>query len=290
MKIEGLIARGVFEFVQYNLSQHAGVRIFNSRLVNKVKGKATDMPFEKSRLVVQAYNDKGKEMILTQSPTIQRASQRVIVALALSLANRKIRLLIRDITQVYIQSTTLLNRLILARLPKKIKDKFPPNTIMIVRKLLYKILEAGTHWWATYHKHHREKLAMATFTYDPCLLIITTKAAFSVVGIQTDDTLILGSKEFDTIENDELTKAKFSAKPKELLSLKTPLIFNGCILTQKEGDVAVKLRQKKQGKKLKTVNSKAKDYQHKYREQRARGAYIATICQPEAAFDLSVAA
>jgi hypothetical protein len=55
------------------------------------------MPFEKSRLVVQAYNNKKKEIILTQSPTIQRASQRVIIALALSLANKNIRLSIRDI-------------------------------------------------------------------------------------------------------------------------------------------------------------------------------------------------
>jgi hypothetical protein len=69
----------------------------------------------------------------------------VIVALALSLANRNIRLLIRDIIQAYIQSTTLLNQLILARLPKEIKDKFSPNTIMIIRKSLYRISEAGTH-------------------------------------------------------------------------------------------------------------------------------------------------
>jgi hypothetical protein len=128
---------------------------------------------------------------------------------------------------------------------------------MIVRKPLYRIPEAGTHWWATYHKHHKEKLVMAMFTYDPCLLIITTKAAFGVVGIQTDDTLILGSKEFNTIEDKELTKAKFSAKPKELLSLDTLLIFNGCILTQKEADI--ELRQKEQGRKLKTVNLTAKD-------------------------------
>jgi hypothetical protein len=63
------------------------------------------MPFEKSRLVVQAYNDEGKETILTQSPTIQRASQRVIIALAPSLAkdsSKKISLSIRDITQAYI--------------------------------------------------------------------------------------------------------------------------------------------------------------------------------------------
>jgi hypothetical protein len=98
------------------------------------------------------------------------------------------------------------------------------------------------------------------FIYNPCFLITITKAAFGVVGIQTDNTLILKSKEFNTIEDDELTKAKFSAKPKELLSLETLLIFNSCILTQKEGDVAVELRQKKQGKKLKTVNFKAKDY------------------------------
>jgi hypothetical protein len=41
------------------------VRIFNFSLVNEVKGKATNSPFEKLRLVVQAYNDEGKELILT---------------------------------------------------------------------------------------------------------------------------------------------------------------------------------------------------------------------------------
>jgi hypothetical protein len=63
---------------------------------------------------------------------------------------------------------------------------------------------------------------------------------FGVVRIQTNNTLILRLKEFNIIEDKKLTKAKFSAKPKELLFLKTLLIFNGCILTQKEGD-AVKL-------------------------------------------------
>jgi hypothetical protein len=96
------------------------------------------------------------------------------------------------------------------------------------------------------------------FTYNPCLLIIIIRTAFGVVRIQTNNTLILRLKEFDTIKDEELTKAKFSAKPKELLFLETLLIFNGCILTQKKGD-AVELRQKKQGKKLKTVNSKAED-------------------------------
>jgi hypothetical protein len=118
-EIDGLIARGVFEFVQYDFNKHSGVRIFNSRLVNKVKRKATNSPFKKSRLVVQAYNNEGKELILTQSPTIQQASQRVIIAVAPSLAKLGIKLYLQDITQAYIQLTTILNRLILANLPNE---------------------------------------------------------------------------------------------------------------------------------------------------------------------------
>jgi hypothetical protein len=50
------------------------------------------------------------------------------------------------------------------------------------------------------------------------------------------------------------------------------------------------LVQKGQGTKLQLVDPTADDRQSQYREQRARGAYVATICQPEASFDLSVAA
>jgi hypothetical protein len=70
-EIKGLIANRVFEFVKYDLDKYSGIRIFNSRLVNKVKGKVTSTPYEKSRLVIQAYNNEGKESILTQSLIIQ---------------------------------------------------------------------------------------------------------------------------------------------------------------------------------------------------------------------------
>ena len=51
-EIDGLVARGVFEFVQFDPAKHASTRIFNSRLVNEIKGKATSTPFEKLRLVI----------------------------------------------------------------------------------------------------------------------------------------------------------------------------------------------------------------------------------------------
>ena len=69
-EIDGLIARGVFKFEKYDPTKFDEVRIFKLRMVNEIKGKATDAPFEKSRLVIQGYNDDGKEVILTQSPTI----------------------------------------------------------------------------------------------------------------------------------------------------------------------------------------------------------------------------
>jgi hypothetical protein len=50
--------------------------------------------------------------------------------------------------------------------------------------------------------------------------------------MQTDNTLILILKEFSVLEDDKLSKAKLFVKFKEALALKTPLIFNGCVLTQ----------------------------------------------------------
>jgi hypothetical protein len=118
-------------------------------------------------------------------------------------------------------------------------------------------------------------------TYNPCLLVTLLKSeCFGVVGIQTDDTLGLGDEAFTTKESKELV---FAAKEKQFLTPDNALLFNGCILTL-VGDV-LRLRQKNQGKKL----EKATD-NPTYVQQRARGAYIATICQPEASFDLSAAA
>jgi hypothetical protein len=81
------------------------------------------------------------------------------------------------------------------------------------------------------------------------------------------------------------------AKPKEELSAENILIFNGCIL-KKRPDGGLSIVQKEQGKKITLVDTTGKggDPLQAYVQQRARGAYIASICQPEAAFDLSTAA
>ena len=289
-EIDHLIGRGVFRFEQYDAGRHEGIHIFKSRMVNEIKGKTTEIPYEKSRLVIQGYQDNGKEVILTQAPTIQRASQRLILALTPSLMHMGMHLWLRDITQAYTQSETKLNRTILARLPKQLIHRYPEGTIMIVVKPLYGIAEAGTHWWATYSKHHKERLHMITSTYDPCLMITTgpERTRFAIVGMQTDDTIILANDEFSNLEQDELEKAHFTAKPKQMLTTTEPMMFNGCTLTQQD-DGTLYLRQKGQGKKISLIAT-GSDLRQEYVQQRARGAYIASICQPEATFDLSTAA
>ncbi|KHJ36427.1 hypothetical protein EV44_g3709 [Erysiphe necator] len=196
--------------------------------------------------------------------------------------NRNIGVWLRDISQAYTQSTTKLNRLFYAKLPEQFKNLYPNDTIIVVLKPLYGIPEAGTHWWVTYMNHHKKELGMQSSTYDPCLLI-TEGDILGLVGMQTDDTLILGDNLFSELEE---RKLQFTAKPKQKLTRDKPLIFNGCILTLND-DFSIHMTQKNQGKKIDLVE----DIDSKvYVQQRARGAYIASICQPEACYDLSVAA
>ena len=160
---------------------------------------------------------------------------------------------------------------------------------MVVLKLLYGIAEAGTHQWAMYSKHYKEKLGIVTSTFDLCFLITVTRAPFGLVGMQTDNTLILGDTQFLVLEKEQLKNADFRAKPKEKLDLETLLLFNKCVLSLVENNIV--LYQKGQGKKINLVEAtEALKSKQGYTEQRARGAYIATICQPKASFDLSVAA
>ena len=290
-EVESLLAQGTFKLIDENDPEIGSTRIFGSRLVDEVKGKETATPYEKSRLVVQGFNDQGKKTVLTQSPTLQRLSQRIILALAPALYKMNINLILRDITQAYPQSTSHLARPIYARPPREIIGELPPGTIFKVMRPLYGIAEAGMHWFNTYHTHHRVKLGMKTSTFDLCLLMTHDKnGPFGLVGLQTDDTLILGDEAFIERENDELHKAKLIAKPAEKLTSTTPLLFNGCKLTINENGSRISLQQKGQGKRLELIDPHSKTCEHAYIEQRARGAYLGTICQPEAVFDLSTAA
>ncbi|KJZ69915.1 hypothetical protein HIM_10700 [Hirsutella minnesotensis 3608] len=289
-EITDLVGRGVFSFERYDQMIHGNHHIFRSRMVREVKGKDTK-PYEKSRLVVQGHSDFEKTTLLTQSPTIQRVSQRLILAIAPGLLQGNgMTLSLRDITQAYPQSQTELFRTILTYLPTELQGKYPHETIIRVIKPLYGIAEAGVHWFRTYQQHHLKNLDMSTSTYDSCLLITNTGPnTFGIVGMQTDDTLMLGTDSFSAREEEKLEEAQFRAKPKTSMTPGTTVDFNGAKLTLLDIG-SLSLQQKGQAAKIATIDPKAFDHSQRYVEQRARGSYIASICQPEASFDVSIAA
>jgi hypothetical protein len=122
---------------------------------------------------------------------------------------------------------------------------------------------------------------METSTYNPYLLVIIAESGcFGLMGMQTNDIFGLNDFTFAIREFNEMT---FLAKDRQILTEDELLIFNGCILTV-DGPY-LRLKQKNQGQKLEAAIDRKT-----YIEQRARGVYIATTCQPMASFDFSVAA
>jgi hypothetical protein len=89
------------------------------------------------------------------------------------------------------------------------------DLILKVLKLLYKVPEAGNHWFKTYYAYHTKNLNMTQLTYDPCLLY--SNKLFGIVGLQTNNTLFLVNKTFADTEENKLYKAKFIAKERENL-------------------------------------------------------------------------
>jgi hypothetical protein len=140
-EINDLLKRQVFELIIIS-KVFKNVRIFNSRFVDEIKHSDISQAYEKSRLVVQAYNDHEKTLMLTQAFTIQRMSQRIILAIAASISENH-HLYLRNITQTYTQSKSSLNRMFF------IRSLFDLNlfddAILRVIKPLYDVPEIGTH-------------------------------------------------------------------------------------------------------------------------------------------------
>lgn len=179
--------------------------------------------YERLRLIIQGHSDEGKGAILTQPPTIQRASQRLMVASAAYMTAENMSLALRGITQSCPQAQSTSQRLILVYIAKNLEDKYLPGTIIRVIRPFYGVAESGAHWFSTYQGHHRNKLETPFSMYDPCLLITDgDEDSFGRVATQADDTLILGTASFAPKE-EEIQKAKFRTKPKTSLSPESSL-------------------------------------------------------------------
>jgi hypothetical protein len=187
-EINDLLKRCVFELIIIETVSR-DVRIFNFRFVDEIKHSNTSNAYDKFRLVIQTYSNQDKTLILIQSFTIQRMSQRIILALTACIIS-DCHLYLRDITQTYVQSKTFLNREFFIR--SSLELDLSEKSILKVIKSLYDVFETGTHWFNTYQKHHKNKLSMIESTFDSCLLHISQTEFinhFGIVDLQTDETI-----------------------------------------------------------------------------------------------------
>ena len=130
---------------------------------------------------------------------------------------------------------------------------------------------------------------MMTSTFDPCLLYTKPGDSFGITAMQTDDTLSFVSQVLSDREQLELERAAFSAKPKTLLAVNEPIEFNGGKISLTD-DGKIMFQQKGQALRLTQIDPSSHTAAQDFISQRARGGYIASICQPKASFDLALAA
>jgi hypothetical protein len=141
--------------------------------------------------------------------------------------------------------------------------------------------------------HHTDKLKLQQSPYDACLLFtainsdVNRMTDTAIVGLQTDDTLIACNTAFKKRESDELQRAGFLAKPTQQLTADNNLTFNGAQISRSTDSLTVS--QSDQAKKIKLLDPYDID-KEEYVSQRARGAYISSVCQPQVAFGLLYAA
>ncbi len=150
---------------------------------------------------------------------------------------------------------------------------------------------------------------MTQFTYDSCLLYIITKdtaashICMRIVSMQTDDTLILADQSFAVAEEKVVHSAKIMIKAREQLTSTNPLKFNdtrierlesnetGIIYFRQETHIqGIQLIDSVESTIITSARSKVRIkliLRDQYIAQRAREAYLVSICQSEAFFDLS---
>jgi hypothetical protein len=139
-EINDLLKRQIFEIIIIS-EVLKNVRIFNSRFVDEIKHSDISQAYEKFRLMVQAYNDHEKTLMLTQAFTIQRMSQRIILVIIASMND--CHLYLRNITQTYTQSKSLFNRMFFIR--SSFDLSLSDDAILKVIKSLYDVSEARAH-------------------------------------------------------------------------------------------------------------------------------------------------
>lgn len=190
-EIDGLESRNVWDVVPGN-SLPTDTNVIGSRFVLTVKNSDTDHPVRKARLVAQGHTDADKHFLVHNSTTATALAVRMLSFLATFF---QMMVWTCDVKQAYVQSRDRLMRKIALRPPTD--PGYPANHVLLLRKPLYGLTDAGDYWHETFKRHLLNDITMTTATIDPALYY-----AFDGTTLQgstatyVDDTLNIGHKSF----------------------------------------------------------------------------------------------
>ena len=266
-ELKGLLDNETFIAVSRN-EVPDGVRIFGSRFIDELKRSGSGTR-KKSRLVAQNYQDVDAGKISTKAPTVNRFSQRLLLALAPSIP--KTRVFSRDITQAYVQSNTKLERQVYIKAPKEMG--LPDGWVLKIMKPLYGIPESGLHWYLTYLDHHLNELNMKRTRTDPCVLVKHRDGTLDgFIVLQVDDSLGFGTPMF--LAEEEKASSRFKCKPRTYLD-KSQILFNGLCIKQIDKGL-ISMTQEEKIDKVKHPTT-----EEEFASQRALAQYIGVCSRPD---------
>jgi hypothetical protein len=133
--------------------------------------------------------------------------------------------------------------------------------------------------------------------------IVISHIDMSIVDMQIDNILILADQSFAIIEEEAIHSVKIMTKTREQLNLEHFLKFNDIRIERIDSNDTIYFRQEKHIQEIQLIKIEfiiiinARDKikmmlisKKQYIAQRAREAYLISICQSEASFDLFYAA
>ena len=296
-KITKLLKIFFFEIIHHK-NVFINTRIFNFRFVDEIKHSGIDKTFEKFQLIIQTYNDMKKNLVLTQTFTIQWISQQLIVCLTAVLQNGDVQLYLQNIIQMYIQLKSSFNRDFYIRLSQKLIAllKINSDCILKIIKFLYEVFETNNYWFVIYQNHYINKLNMMQSIYNFCLLYKSNP--FDIVKLQIDDTLLLIKNQFANAENEIIKFAKIMIKNRECLTKTKSIKFNDTLIELIANDNLMMIFNMQMFnisfiKNLETLMINSRNIIHteltsknQYVAHWAKNVYIVSICQFEISFDL----
>lgn len=221
-------------------------------------------------LWLKNYNDKDALSIMTRSPTVSRLGQRIAVATCPLFPSHTAY--IRDVSQAYIQSHSVLDRTVYLKPPEEMN--LGNNEVLLVKKPLYGIPESGLHWFLTYQSHYKQMLKMHETRGDKCMLYRhTEKFLDGLTILQVDDSFGHGSATF--LDDEERESNKFKCKPRDVILPGNSVQFNGVtIYSARPNHYGIHQSDKMRSLQIPTNNQQLSS-------TRAQIQYIASCTRPD---------